>query len=327
MRKLLDNTTRLLAATIACANLSVVDALAQNYPTKPIRIVVGFAPGGGADVSARLVGPKLSELLGQPVVVENRPGASTAIATERVATSPPDGYTLLLLPSSTTILSAMRTKLPYDLERDFTPVSLLVVGQFALVVHPSVPARNVKELIAIARSRPGKLSYGSSGAGSASHLAGELFNSMAKVNVLHVPYKGANEATIATAIGEVDMFFATIAPLLPLQAAGKVRALAVSGAARTSLMPAMPTIGESGLTGYDRSVWYGIIAPAGLPKEVVTQLHGAIGKVVNTPEMKETYAKQGLEPHTNTPEQFAAFIKNDIAQNTRLIKLSGAKTE
>jgi len=303
------------------------DALAQSYPTKPIRIVVGFAPGGGADVSARIVGPKLAELLGQPVVIENRPGASTAIATEKVAASPADGYTLLLLPSSTTILSAMRAKLPYDLERDFAPVSTFVSGPFVLVVHPSVPARSVKELVALARSQAGKLSYGSSGAGSASHLAGELFNSMAKVSVLHVPYKGANEATIATATGEIDMFFATIAPLLPLQAAGKIRALAVTGPERTLLMPDMATVSESGLPGYDRSVWYGVIAPAGLPREIKAQLHGAVVKVVNTREMKETFAKQGLEPHTNTPEQFAAFIRNDIAQNAKLIKLSGAKTE
>ena len=302
-------------------------AAAQGYPVKPIRIVVGFSPGGAADVSARIVGPKLAELLGQPVVVENRPGASTAIATEKVAASPPDGYTLLLLPSSTAILSAMRTKLPYDLERDFAPVTNLVIGQFALVVHPSVPVRNVKELVAIARTRPGKLSYGSSGAGSASHLAGELFVAMARINVLHVPYKGATEATIATATGEIDMFFATIAPLLPLQAAGKVRALAVTGAERTPLLPGMPTVNESGLAGYSRTVWYGVVAPAGLPKDVMAQLHGAIVKVVNTGEMKEAFAKQGLEPNTKTPEQFAAFIRTEIAQTAKLIAASGAKPE
>jgi tripartite-type tricarboxylate transporter receptor subunit TctC len=326
MRRLITNPF-LLLAIVGCSFCITTRSLGQTYPTKPIRVLVGFGPGGGADTSARIIAPKLAESLGTPVVVENRPGASTAIATERVARSPADGYTLLLLPSSTTILSALRSALPYDLERDFTPLSLLTVGQFVLVVHPSVPARDIAHLLDLARVQPGRLTYGSSGPGSASHLAAELFNSMTKVKLLHVPYKGANDAAIATASGEIDMFFATVAPMLPLRAAGKIRALAVSGARRTPLLPTMPTISESGVPGYERYVWYGLIGPAGLPKDIVLQLHGAIEKVGSTAEMSKIYAKQGLEPKTNSPEQFAAFIKNDIKQSAGLISLSGATSQ
>src|SRR3990172_9596389 len=207
MRKLGRSLFRLFAGIVACASLSVFDSLAQSYPVKPIRILVGFVAGSGSDILARMVAQKLPEHLGQPVVAENRPGASGAIATERAATSPADGYTLLLMTASSTILPALRAKLPYDLERDLAPVSLLAIVPFVLVVHPSVPARNVKELIALARSQPGKLSYASSGVGATVHLASELFNSMAKVNIVHVPYKGGGEAVVALAVGQIDMYF------------------------------------------------------------------------------------------------------------------------
>jgi len=317
----------LTAGFIACAGVGVFDSLAQTYPAKPIHIVSGFSPGGGADVSARIVGPKLTEYLGKPVIVENRPCASTAIATDYVAKAPADGYTLLLLPSSTTILSAMRRSLPYNMERDFTPISLLVTGQYVLVVHPSVPAKNAADLIKITRAQPGRLTYGSSGGGSSSQLAAELFKSMAKVDILHVPYKGANDATIATATGEIDMFFASIAPLLPLKATGKVKVLGVTGAKRTPLMPAVPTISESGLPGYERYAWYGLIAPAGLPADIVAKLNAAIRKAGDIAEIKEVFSKQGLDSQTTTPEQFAAFIKNDLAQNTKLVSAAGIKAE
>ncbi len=318
----------LSAGIVVCAYASVVDSLAQNYPVKPIRIIVGYGAGGGADVTARMVGQKLFELLGQPVVVENRTGAAGSIATARVAASPADGYTLLMAVSGDTVLPALRAKLPYDLERDFAPVSLVTIGPYLLVVHPSVPARNASELIALARSRPGKLNYGSAGVGGGVHLAGELFNLMAKVNIVHVPYKGGSaESVIAVAVGQIDISFPNIPAALPLLEARKVRSLAVTSARRASLMPSIPTLDESGLPGYDRSVWYGLLAPAGVPKDIIAQLHAVIGRIVNTPEMKEAFNKQGAEPQTNTPEQFAALIRNELAQNAGLVKLAGLKVE
>lgn len=318
---------QLISAFVACAGLSVVDASAQGYPSRPIRMVVGYVPGGAVDVTARLMGQKLSEYLGQPVVVENRPGASGSIADERVAKSSPDGYTVLMIPASATVQPALRSNLPYDLERDLAPVSLVVIGPYALVVHVLVPARNVKELITLARAQPGKLNYGSAGIGSSQHLTGELFNLMAKVTIAHVPFKGSGESSVANAAGHVQMSFPSITAALPLLEAGKLRLLAVTSLMRTSLMPTIPTLNESGLPGYDRSGWYGVLAPAGVPKNVVAQLNAAIGRIVGTPEMKEAFKKQGLEPQPGTPEEFAARIRSEIVQNAKLVKLAGAKAE
>ncbi|MBI4191770.1 MAG: tripartite tricarboxylate transporter substrate binding protein [Betaproteobacteria bacterium] len=317
----------IFAGIVACAGLSVSDSSAQGYPVKPIRIVVGFPAGGTADVVARMVAQKLPEHLGQPAIVENRPGAGSSIATERVATSPADGYTLLMLGNSGAVQPVLRAKLPYDLERDLAPVSSVVIGPFVLVVHPSVPARNVGELIALARSRPGKLNYGTNGVATSPHLAAELFNWMAKAKIVHVPYKGASEYIVAVAAGEIDMSFSALSPTLPLLKVGKLRALAVTSAKRASLMPSIPTLGESGMRGYDRSTWFGVLTPAGVAKVIIAQLNAVLGKVVNTPEMKEAFSQQGLEPQTGTPEQFAAFIRGEIAQNARLIKMAGVKPE
>lgn len=318
---------RLSAGTIACANLLVFNASAQTYPDMPVRVLVGYTAGGATDFTARTVAQKLSELLSQQVVVVNVPGASGSIATTRVAASAPDGYTLLIMTGADTIQPALRAKLPYNVERDFAPVSLVVTGAYALVVHPSVPARNVKELVALASSQQRKLSYGSAGIGNSSHLAGELFNLLAKVHTVHVPYKGASESVVGTASGEVDMSYPSVSASLPLLAAGKLRALAVTSAKRASLMPSIPTLNESGLAGYDSSTWYGVSAPAGVPKEIIARLNAAIGKAVNTTAMKESFSKQGLEPQTNTPEQFAAFIHGELLKNAKLIKLAGVKPE
>lgn len=321
------NIVRSFAGIVACANLPVADSLAQGYPVRPIRMLVGFTVGGVADVTARLVAQKSSELLGQSVVVENRGGASGAIATEKVATSPADGYTLLMMTAADTVIPALRAKLPYDLERDLAPVSLVAIAPFVLVVPQSVPARTVKELIALARSRPGKLSYGSVGAGSTPHLAGELLKQMAGVDIVQVPYKGGGESVVATASGQVDIGFHSATATLPLLEAGKLRALAVTSAKRASFLPSIPTVAESGLPGYDRSSWEGVLAPAGVPKSTIARLNAAIGKIVDTVEMKESFKREGLEPQTNTPEQFAAFIHGEIAQNARLIKSIGVKPE
>jgi len=308
------------------AYLSVSNCFAQGYPVKPVRLIVGFAAGGSSDLVARMVAQKLSEQWNQPVVVENRPGASTAIATERVATSPADGYTVLLLPSSTSILSALRTNLPYDLERDFAPVSRVSITPLALIVHPSVPARNARELIALARAHPGKLSHGSEGVGTAGHLAAELLKSMAKVSILHVPYKGGSEISVATVSGQVDMGFPDITSALALPET-KVRWLAVTTAKRSALKPSIPTLDESGLPGYVRSGWTGLVVPAGVPKNIIAQLHAATEKLVNSSEATQSFNKLGLEPQSSTPEQFAAFIRSEVAQNAKLIQSAGIKAE
>ena len=309
-------------AGIACASLWASDAPAQTYPAKPIRMLVGYPAGGGTDLIARIVARKLSDNLGQSVVVENRPGASGSIANERATTSPPDGYTLLMVSPSSLPQPMMRAKLTYDFQRDLAPVSLVVIGPYVLVVHTSVPARNVKELIALARAQPGRLNYGSSGLGSAGHLAGELFNMMAKVKLVHVPYKGGSESVIATLSGEVDLGFPSIASVMPLLESGKLRALAVLGAKRASFMPSVPTLDESGLRGYDRSTWYGMLAPAAVPKQIISRLNTVVSEAVNTPEMKAVLIKEGLEPQAYTPEQFAMFIQKEIAQNATLAEMA-----
>jgi tripartite-type tricarboxylate transporter receptor subunit TctC len=317
----------LCAGIVVCVCFSVCDASAQSYPVKPIRMVVGYVPGGAVDFTARLLAQKLSESLGQQVIVENRAGAATAVATERVATSPPDGYTLLLIPTSTAVQSALRNNLPYDLKRDLAPVSLVCIGPFVLVVHPSLPARNVKEFIALARSQPGKLDYGSPGVGSANHLVGELFDLQAKVKLVHVPYKGSGEAVIAAASGQTPVSFPSVSGALPLLATGKLRPLAVTSAKRVSSLPSVSTLDESGLPGFDYFAWYGISAPAGAPKDIILRLNAALGKIVQMPDVKEALNKQGLEPQSSTPEQFAAVISREIEQTVKLIQLTGLKAE
>lgn len=288
--------------------------VAQTYPVKPVRILVGFSAGGGTDVTARIVAQKLSEFLGGPVVVENRAGSGGMIATEAVAKSAADGYTLLMIAAADVVQPALRAKLSYDLERDFAPVSNVVVVPFALVSHPSVPARNVKELVALARARPGTLNYASSGIGSSAHLSNELFNSMARVKITHIPYKGVSEGVTALASGQVEMIFGSFPATLPLYEAGRIRMLAVSTLKRTSVMPSLPTVDESGVPGYERYGWYGVIAPAGVAKDIIARLNAGIVKVVGIPDMRETFARQGLDPQTNTPEQYAAFIHSELVQ-------------
>ena len=328
MKKSIPTRTNLFSAwCIACGCIIASQAHAQSYPTKPIHIVVGYAAGGGTDVTARMVAQKFSESLGQLGIVENRTGAGGTIAAARVASSPADGYTLLLATAADPVQSALRTNLTYNLERDFVPVSLVATGPFILVLHPSVPVRNVRELIALARSRPSGLTYGSAGVGTATHLAGELFDLMAKVKTSHVPYKGSSDAAIAAAAGQIDMGFPDATAALPLIEAGKLKAFAVTSARRAEFMPSIPTLHESGITGYDYSTWKGVIAPAGIPKEILAALIAAISKAVDTPSMKESLNKQGLDPQTSTPEKFADLIRNEIAKNAKLIKLAGIKVE
>jgi len=313
-------------AIFFCVGLFTVAAPitgAQSYPTKPVRIIIGFSAGGGGDVSGRLLAQRMSASLGQPVIVENRVGAGGAIASELVAKSPPDGHTLLFAAGAFAALPALRAKLPFDTEKDFAPVSLVVITSFALSVHPSVPVRDVKALIALARSRPGVLTFSSPGVSSSAHLAGELFNMMANVKLLHVPFKGSPEAATAVAAGEIDVGLPSVVAAMPLLQAGKLRTLAVTSPKRSSLLPQVPTLDEAGLRGYDRGGWNGMFAPAAVPKEIVVQLNDLIGKIVNTPEMTEALRKLGFEVRTGSPEQFAAFVKNEMVQNAKLVKFAG----
>ena len=316
---------RLIAALALGSLWTGFDAAAQAYPVRPVRIVVGFSAGGGTDITARLVAQKLTEMLAQPVIVENRAGSGGMIATSYVAKAPADGYTLLMIAAADVVQPALRQKLAYDLERDFAPVSLVVTVPFALVTHPAVPARNARELIALARTHPAKLNYASSGIGSSAHLSNELFNSMARVRIVHVPYKGVSEGVTALASGQVDMIFASFPAVLALVDAGKIKAIGVSTPRRSAVMPSLPTIHESGLSGYERYGWYGIVAPAGVPKEIVSKLNAAIVKALAMPELKDALVKQGLEPLTNTPEQFAAFIRDELVQTAKLVDAAGAK--
>ncbi len=326
MTRFIGITLRVLAPA-ALAGLWAAHAPAQTYPVKPIRMLFGYTAGGAGDVSARLLAQKMGEQLGQNVVVENRPGAGGSIADDAAAKSPPDGYTLLYAAGSTAILPALRPKLPYNVEQDLAPVSLVVITSFVLSVHPSVPARHAKELIALARQSPGKLKFGSPGVGSSAHFAGEIANMMANVKMLHVPYRGPPEATTALVSGEVDVAYPSVTGAVPFIGLGKIRALAVTSVARSALLPAVPTLGEAALPGYERAGWNGVLAPAGVAKDIIARLNAAIVKSVNTPDARDTFVKQGLEIRTTTPEEFAAFIKRELAQNAKVVKFAGIKTE
>jgi len=317
----------LLAGAGACLGLPAADSLAQAYPAKPLRIVVGFSAGGAADVTARLVGKKLSDEVGRPVAVENRAGASGLIANAAVAGSPPDGYTLAMVSSAAAIMAALHAKLPYDVKRDLAPVALVVKSSHVLLVHPSVPVRTVKDLVALARSQPGKLSYGSAGVGSAQHVAGELFNMMAKTKIQHVAYKGGAENVLATLTGEIESTFGSLVAATGFINAGRVRALGITGTQRSALLPSIPTIGEAGLPGYDSSAWYGLLAPAGVPRPIISQLNALVVKGGQSKELLEAYTRQGLDPQSHTPEQFGEFLAGEIAKYTEVVKLAGMKPE
>ena len=324
----------MLAAAVSLTPLPV-DARAQTpparsgqtYPVRPIRIIVGLAAGGVADVTARTVGQKLSEQLGQPVVVENRPGAATALAIERVAASAPDGYTLALIGSSSTVQPAARRKLSFDVERDLAPISLLTNAPYMIVVHPALPAGNIKDLIALAHAQPGRLNFGSNGVGSGSFLAGALFNMLAKTHIVEVPYKGGSENVIAAASGQVTFSFTGVPTALPLVNSGRLKSLAVTSPARVKFVPDVPTVAESGLPGYAIVPWYGLAAPAHVSRDVVGRLNAEIDKAMNTPEMKASLVPRGMEVQTSSPQQFVAHIRSEIEKNATLFKAAGIKPE
>ena len=320
---------RTLPAALAglVASLATPAAFAQNYPSKTVRLVVPFAAGGSTDIVARTVSARLTEMWGQTVVVDNRAGGGTVIGTEIVAKSPPDGYTLLVTPAPFTVNPSLLKKLPYDALNDFTPITLINTTPLVVVVNPGVPAKTVKELIALAKSKPGKLNFGSSGTGGSNHLAGELFNAMAGVKMVHIPYKGNAPALVDLVGGHVDIVFNGLTSAFALIKGDKIRALAVTSRERSPAMPELPTVSESGLKGFEAVAWNGLSGPAKLPREIVAKVNADVVKIVNAPELKERLKAEGSEPVGSTPDQYAAFLREEIVKWAKVIKLAKVSAE
>ena len=322
---------QIAAAWAAAALLSPCTATAQSpaeaYPARPVRVIVGLAPGGGTDIQTRLFAQKLSESFGRPVVVENRTGAGGTLAYAQVAKAPPDGYTLLGVAGGYTITPSVYTKLPYDPVKDFAPISLVAQAPFLLLTHPSLPARSVKDLLALARAKPGMLDCASAGHGTSTHMAFELFKAMAGVNITHIPYKGTGQSLVDTMAGQVHMLFGNVLSSLTHVRAGRLRALAVTTARRSTVLPDLPTIAESGVPGYENSTWHGWLAPAGTPPAILTRLNAELVKSAKAPDVVERLAPDGGEAVGSTPEQFARYIASDMARWSKLVKEIGIRFE
>jgi tripartite-type tricarboxylate transporter receptor subunit TctC len=323
-----------IRAVRACARWSALATLAlaaaaaaQDYPAKPVKIIVPFAAGGPADIYARFLGARLSEALGQPFIVDDRPGAGSIIGTDAVAKSAPDGYTLLMMSNTHTVNESLIPTKPYSLMRDFVPIAPVNYSDLVLVVHPSVPAKTLGELISLAKAKPGALNYASSGPGTPYHMAGELFKAMAGLDIVHVPYKGSASARTDTLGGQVQMMFDAVTTMSEHARAGKVRALATSGRARSGVLPDVPTLDEAGVPGYEAVIWLGVMAPKGTPREIVAKLNAEIRKLVGKTEVRDEWGKQGAAAMTMTPEEFARFIDEDIAKWARIVRISGAKPD
>jgi tripartite-type tricarboxylate transporter receptor subunit TctC len=323
----LDKLLRKVAGAVAAVCLTTGVIAQTAYPTKPVKIIVPYSAGGPADIYARFIGDRLQKTLAQPFVIENRPGAGAIIGTDVVAKSSPDGYTLLMMSNTHTVNESLFTKKPYNLMRDLAPVSPINYSDLLLVVHPSVPANNLKELIALAKSKPGALNYASSGPGTPYHMAGELFKAMAGIDVVHVPHRGSAEARTSVLAGDVQMMFDAITTMAPLAQAGKVRAIATSGKARSSITPGVPTLDEAGLPGYDAVIWLGMMAPNATPKPIVDSLNSEIQKIANLPDVKEAWAKQGAVAMRMTSAEFGKFMEQDIQKWAKVVKFSGAKVD
>jgi len=309
--------------------LTVMHAVAQSdYPSKPLRLVHGFTAGGISDVLARSISARLAANLNQQVVVDPRPGAGTTIASDQIAKSPGDGYTLFLQDITTHAINAsLYRRLSYDSVRDFTPVTLIATTPLILVVHPSLPTKSVRDLIALARKHPGEIAYGSSGNGTIVHLAGEMLKAMAGVSIVHVPYKGSPQAITGLLGGEIALLFATMPPALPMVEAGKLRALGVTTPQRTGAAPGVPTMKEAGLKDFELVLYSGILVPRGTPRPVVERLNAEFGRAVRSPDVQNVYSKVGAVPVTSTPEEFAAHIQSEMAKLGKLVQLSGARVD
>ena len=315
------------AAMLACAALATPAFAQPAYPSKPVRIISIFAPGGGNDVICRLVAQQLTERLKQQVIVENRVGANGIVGTEAVARAAPDGYTFTLIPSGHTVNASMYKKLPFDSLKDFTPITLAGSGPLVLAVHPSLPLKNVRDLIALAKSRPGQLTYVSSGIGASGHLAGALFDTMTGTKMEHIPYKGMSLAVSDLMGGQVSMTFGTSLSVIPHVRTGRLRALATTGAQRSPALPDLPTVAESGVPGYEAGLWYGFVGPARMPPEIVQRLNAEIVAILAQPDTREKLASQGLDARSSTPEDFARIIASDIVRWAAVVQKLGLQAE
>ncbi len=314
-----------VALLLALAGVS--SAWAQAYPARAVKVIVPFAVGGPADIYGRYVAAKLQDALGQPFVIEDRPGGGSIVGTDAAAKSAPDGYTLLVMSNTHTVNETLVPKKPFELMKDFAPITGLNFSDLIMVIHPSVPAQNLKEFIALAKAKPGALNYASSGTGTPYHMAGELFKAMAGVDIVHVPHKGSDQARTAILGGQVQMMFDAIPTMNANAKAGKVRALGTSGAKRSPVSPDVPTVSEAGVAGYETTIWLGLMAPAATPRPVLEKLNAEVNKILNSPEVKETWGKQGAQPMGMSVDAFDKFLREDIAKWGKVVKLSGAKID
>jgi tripartite-type tricarboxylate transporter receptor subunit TctC len=323
------NPMVILHSLFFIAMLTLVNApfaIAQNYPNRPIRIVAPFPPGGGIDIVARALGQRMSSALGQPMIIDNRAGADGMIGTDQVAKAAPDGYTLLISSTGPMVINpALNRKMPYDTVRDFSPITLVVVQPLCLVVHPSLPVKSVKELVALANARPGQLNYGSGGVGNGAHLAGELFKSATAIDIVHVPYKGAAPAVVDLLAGQIQIMLNSIPVMLPQIRAGKLRALAVGSRERMAIMADTPTMLEAGVAKFDANSWYGFFAPAGTSKDIVGKLNAEASKILRGQELREFFAQQGADAIGNSPEEFSTHIKVELAKWALAVKTANVQ--
>ena len=317
----------LAAGACSAGLLQALPAAAQNWPTRPVRIVVPFATGGPADVFARFLAQRLPDQLGQPFVVENRPGAGAVIGTDLVAKAPADGYTLLLMSNTHTVNETLVPNKPYDLERDFVAVAPINYSDLVLVAHPSVAASNIREVLKLAKERPGKLNYASSGTGTPYHMAGELFKSMSDTKIVHIPYKGSSGARTDVLGGQVDLMFDAVTTMTEQVKSGKVKAIATTGKKRSAVLPDVPTVDESGVPGYEATIWLGLLAPKGTPAAIVTRLNEAVSKIVSQPDVQQAWAKQGAVPLVMNATAFDKYVRDDIQKWAKVIKTANIKAE
>lgn len=311
--------------SLSLLNLAL-PAAAQSYPNRPVRIVAPFPAGGGLDLVSRALGQRLSTALGQSIIIDNRSGADGMIGTEQVAKAAPDGYTLLISSTGPMVINpALNIKMPYDTLRNFAPITLVVVQPLCLVVHPSLPVKSVKELIALAKAKPGQLNYGSGGIGNGAHLAGEIFRTITSIDIVHVPYKGAAPAVVDLLAGQVQMMLNSIPVMLPFIKSAKLRALAVGADKRMAILPEVPTMRESGIAKFDANSWYGFFAPAGTPKEIVSRLNYESAKILRSQEMRDFMSPQGAEAIGDSPEEFSAHIRSELAKWAQAVKTAGVR--
>jgi tripartite-type tricarboxylate transporter receptor subunit TctC len=315
----------MLGASLCFAAVGL--AQAQSFPTKPVRIISPYPPGGGNDTLARTLSPKLTQSLGQQVIVENRPGANTIIGVEAAARSAPDGHTMVLIPNVHAINPYLYPKLPYDPVKDFTPITLVGTSPLVVAMHPSVPVKDMRGLLALARTRPGQVQYGSSGNGSVGHVGVELLEMMAGVKMQHIPYKGTAPMLVDVMNGQLTFTFASALGVMPHVKSGRLRAIAVTSGKRSPALPDMPTIAESGVPGYEMILWYGLVGPAGIPADIVQRLNAEIGKVLRDPEISTKLANQGVEANPSSPQQFAQLIGSELKKYAKVVKQTGAKIE